>query len=379
MPHRPFHVTVGTTPDNRSREGVSLARDIDLAKAALLYADRATLVSPSSNMLVQMAAFAEAGVNSMSKKQRFDHMVEMVQALPGGEAFAEIGPLYHSLRKKRHLSPEERRVKLRIEGEVSGAWTQLRTTMLSTLDAAGGGELFDALDSGLLELHPLNLADPSTDGSTDDVVWAFADAIMEAVQDPSTYLLLDDGSGGLLRSFVREGHLGDVRGGDARGRQVTLAASLFERLPQFDLASLQEVLDVRRELDRHVSRFRAAMAEYSDSIEAASWDEDFAADAEAVFVRDVAPAVRDIEDAVASATYLRALTSRFTDKLSGLAPVLSLALTQAPTLPDIVGLAAAGATGVANAYLAGKEHRDGRRSAEQNKLFFYYGAGRGLR
>ena len=314
----------------------------------------------------------------MSKKQRFDYMAQMAHSLPGAEGLAELGPLYHALRKKRHLSPEERRAKLQMEGVVSKAWTQMRDSMLTTLDKAGGGELLSAIDSGLLDLHPLNLTDPSTDGSSDDVVWAFADAIVGAVQDPGTYLLLDDGSGGLLRSFIREGHLGDVRGGDARGRQVTLAASLFERLPQFDLATLPEVLDIRRDLGRHVSRFRAAMAEYSEAISTASWDEEFAADAETVFIRDVAPAVRDIEDAVASTSYLRALTSRFTDRVTGLVPVLSLALTQAPALPDIVGLAAAGASALGNAYLAGQEHMDGRRSVERNKMFFYYAAGRSL-
>ena len=120
------------------------------------------------------------------------------------------------------------------------------------------------------------------------------------------------------------------------------------------------------------------MAEYSEAISTASWDEEFAADAETVFIRDVAPAVRDIEDAVASTSYLRALTSRFTDRVTGLVPVLSLALTQAPALPDIVGLAAAGASALGNAYLAGQEHMDGRRSVERNKMFFYYAAGRSL-
>lgn len=375
-----FHVTIGTSPDSRRLDGggISLKRDLELTKAALLYADRATLVSPSSSMLIRMAAFADLAVDSMSKKQRFDFMAEMGGGVPGGEVFEQVKPMYHVLRKKKHLSKQERLLKLQLEAIAAKAWRDMRNSMLKTLADSGGEDLVYAIGKGHLHLHPLQFSDPESDGSADEATWAFIDAIVDAVKDSTTYLLLDDGSGGLVRAYAREGHFGASQGGTSRGRQVALAASLFERLPQFDLATLNETLDLRSELERHLDRFRAAMATYSDTIGLASWDEGFADEATGVFVREVAPAVRDIEDAVASNSYMRALTSRFAGKLGGAVPVLSLALTQALSLPDIAGLAAAGASIAGDAYLAQKEFRDGQIAAEQNRLFFYYAAGEAL-
>ena len=45
-------------------------------------------------------------------------------------------------------------------------------------------------------------------------------------------------------------------------------------------------------------KFRSEVGKYSDGMRAPGWDPRFAADAEDVFVREVAPAVQEIEEMV---------------------------------------------------------------------------------
>lgn len=374
-----FHITIGASPESKYGEGISLGREVQLVKAAMLYGDEATLCSPTSVLLLGMASLGQLAADEMRSKQQFDSIAPMLQAASDTDMDA-FSAGYHALLKQKRLTRDQLRLKLQIEAAVKKGWRTLRDKMFELAKQAGAEDLLTAVESGHLQIHPLNLADSTTDGSADDTTWAFVDALSDAVKDATTFPLLDDRSQGLLRSMIREGHIETTAASAQRGRHVALAASLLEQLPQFDLATMVEVVDIRRDLARHLDRFRAAMLTYSSQIVPAAWDAEFGAEAENVFLKNVAPAVRDIEDAVASSSYLRALTSRFIDRASGLAgPVLSIGLTQVPALSDVVGIAIGAASVAGNAYLAHQDHRDARLRAEQNQLFFYYAAGERLK
>ncbi|MFN3597041.1 MAG: hypothetical protein ACK41D_07195 [Rubricoccaceae bacterium] len=374
-----FHITIGAAPHVRYGEGIKLDREVQLIKAALLYADEATLCSPASTLLIGMAALGEHAVGNLNTRKQLDLLQQIGEALPDGHVFAQVAAMYDVLRRQRGGGAAAIVAKKKIERVVSQGWEQVRAKIFEIAEGAGAAEILSAVEAGRLHLNPLGLDQPNADGSLDELTWAYTDALYDAIKDAVTYPLLDDDTGRLIRALIREGHLTADPQHDARGKQVGLAAALFERLPQFDLATVDEVLDVRRELDQHLTRFRAAVARYADAIGSAVWDESFVADAEQVFVREVAPAVRDIEDAIASTPYLRTLISRFADRGSALsAPILSIAVTQATALPDLLGLAFGGLSVGANLYTAHQDWREKRRQVEGNHLFFYYAAGKEL-
>ncbi len=73
-----------------------------------------------------------------------------------------------------------------------------------------------------------------------------------------------------------------------------------------------EVKDIRRELERPLVRFRGAVAGFSDEMRAPSWDPEFVGDVEAVLVREVEPAVLEIEEMVRENRFLAQLAPRMT-------------------------------------------------------------------
>ena len=85
---------------------------------------------------------------------------------------------------------------------------------------------------------------------------------------------------------------------------------MLQRLPLFDDATVHEVIDIRRELERPLVRFRSAVMTYAESIKSASWDEDFSVEAELVFRQHIEPAVLEIEDSVRSSSSLLSMATR---------------------------------------------------------------------
>ena len=195
--------------------------------------------------------------------------------------------------------------------------------------------------------------------------------------DSTTHPLFDDGTGSIVKLGIEVGLISPTATRVAQAKQTQLAANVLNRLPLFDDASMNEILDVRRELEGHLVRFRSAIMKYADMIKIASWDSEFSAEAEEVFHREIEAAVLDIEGAVRTNPSLLELATR---KLVG-APALSTSVfsfivAQLTSLTTITNLAMAASVGASTAvYDAFKESQKAQRAVEQNQLYFYYRAG----
>lgn len=389
---RGFHITIGAHPSGR----ISLEQDLRLVKAALLYADNVKLYSPTASMMSMVLALEDT---TPEQQLRF---VEI------------LIPHICSRRESRKLLGQLRRYgtdptfRPHLRGVVAEQWNMVRQEAISVSRDAGFDNLVRAVEAGVLELHTFEGADDSShilDFMIDCVAQAagspllglraegmskrdeklvreFVEGVSDAVSDGTTYPLFDTATGSLVDESIREGKLSVSKAGMSRGKHTALAGHLLRRLPLFDHASVDEILDVREELDPYLARFRKAMIEYAETVEAASWDADFPVEAEKVFYRDVVPAVLDIEEAVRSNKYLASLVRKFVDKPlvlpSGTA--LSLVLSQFDALPDAIvkslGITAASAAIAFDTY---NDWRQRQKEIEKNALYFYYEAGEQLR
>jgi hypothetical protein len=114
---------------------------------------------------------------------------------------------------------------------------------------------------------------------------------------------------------------------------------------------------------------------FSESISGATWDSTFSHESERVFLRDVAPALQDIEDQTRSNRYLAKLTNRYAQDPSKFAvPGLFLAVTQLTNLPEIVALIFGTASIGTNVVDVFNEWSSEKTAIAQNQLFFYYKA-----
>jgi hypothetical protein len=189
------------------------------------------------------------------------------------------------------------------------------------LETTGAGELIDAVRAGVVEISPLGqrtstdhvassiiAASEPTGSSGDPAFDGFLETIVDTISTGERFPLLDADAAGLVQSMEREAVL--VFGGStaARSSEIGAAARFMAFLPTFPLLDLAEVIDLRRELDAPLSRFRSEIAKLSKQF-SRSIDECFALEVEDAWRERVAPALADIRETLAEHGLLREVAS----------------------------------------------------------------------
>jgi hypothetical protein len=362
-----LHITVAVAPSSR----FDLDSDLNLLKAALLYADEVKLCSFSTSALVWMQNLQKADIIGA-----MDSFVRFYQSLNNQALRAKVAPL---MRQYKSIRPRLRHT-LRQMGssrEVRTIHESLRVELEGVIEDLLGESakgLNSALDSGVVELQFFDV-------KSKKVAEEYLGVVADAVVSGATYPLLDRPTGDLISSAIAEGKVVPLGASVDRAKQVGLPSSLFARLPLFDKASIDEVVDIRSELDSSLTRFRSAMIRFSQEIESAPWSRDFPLEAERIYYKYVEPAILEIEEAYKSSSLLLALITKPIETpdiwLAGLALLLDAQLGGG-SLPDLLGktLMVGGVT--SSAIKAVKEWRERNEEVRKNQLYFYYKVGESL-
>ena len=371
----PLHVTVGVGPPAWPDGPVGFAADVRLVKAALLYGDAVTLCSPAAALVARLLRL-EAVDGTAGK-------LVALEAVAGDLGWGDAPRLLTEAYAALASQPDDRWAtaarRAWLDRVVEERWAEARDALRDGLDRGGYAEVVGAVRAGWLTVDRLGVEDLAAPGDFSGIAAdTFAERVLGAVAEGLSVPMLDGATADLLRQ--RAGGVSEPRAG--WGRQGGLAADWLPRLPLFDLATVAETVDIRRDLDRHLVRFRSAVLGYAEAVSEAVWDADFPTEAERLYRREVAPAVCDIEDAVATTGALRALTHRFADGphrfLPAAAPALTLGLAASDWVLDAAAWAVSAGTIGANALRAWHDAEDARRDAEAHRLFFLYAAGRRL-
>ena len=373
---RDFHITIGSTPQGNVDVGASLRHDLRLLKAALLYADRIRLCSFTS------AAFHSLdNLPSVSIEERVRIVLPFVKAAGMSpehvEVMQKIPEIMAIPRRRLRQMPKKLQDELKqIRTALAKMWPEIRSKLEVLAEEGQLQELETAVESGMVELYQFKHF-----GVDDALVLEYFETVADAVSSGETYPLFDDTTGGLIGSAIREQKLQTTEGAMNRARHLALAGDLLQRLPVFDLASVGEVIDIRRALDIPLVRFRGAIIKFALSIENAPWDADFAHDAENVFRSEIEPAILDIEESIRSNTYLRELTHKLATKtiVVGSESAFGLLLSSFSDLPKMVAASLGIAVGIATiAWDTARERSNRLKEIERNQLYFYYRSGQVL-
>ena len=381
-----MHFTVGSLRHtDRRAGGIDFRDEIDLVKAALLYADEVELVSVGASFM--------SSLDRLGSLPTVDQLALMRKLLPRVEPDAPraqmervvglIDTVSNKLRRHRRLKPKEQEIVRYLKGK----WPEMEALVERTFEEWGASDFRVAVQSGRLKLRPFASTSPDAlidmgfhadagldySGPMADDAWEeYRAAILEAVGDKNTYPLFDDLTGDdVVHRAVRSGLIRPTPGAERRGRHGGLSGDLLQRLPMFELADVAEVLDIREELSEYLVTFRDAVADSATTIESASWEGPrFAEEADLVFREKIAPAVERIARRVEGDRSLKALTYQYGP------PVLSGASSMGAFLAGqdaLAGLAAlAAGISIADAL---RERRGG---LEGERLYFYFRAKRAL-
>lgn len=188
------HISISVSPT----AGGGLEKDVQYVKAALLYADRVTLSSPSAAMLTSIM-----GVAKLRPRERIEFMRDVIPIMNTTSDSAQIvkflGDISRAMKKRRPWEPENEVVS-QFKPVLEECWKQVTAGMMELGHRFGIFELAAPLESGVLDIVPLE-----SWNDTDRVVQTYFNRLVRDCGDPATIPLIDESSADLLGAALREG------------------------------------------------------------------------------------------------------------------------------------------------------------------------------
>lgn len=357
-------IAAAPTPDG------SLQKDIELLKPALIYGDRIRLFSPTATLLQAMAGFANAKGEDriVLYRQAFEawgrdqlHQVEVIERV-----YLRLFALGENRNKAEQEAFEA------VEAEFDAMFAKIRGSLDQLLLSASMPDLETAVASGLVDIEPLLDQTEADIESVGELVDVFIERLHKELDTASGFPLFDDVTGNIINLQVQEGLLTPSAVATERGKHVGVAAGILSSLPTFPAASMSEILDIRSALEQPLVRFRAAVAKLASDISASPFSPDFGPEVHDVYIREVAPALVEITEAIQENNALRQLTrAAARDTGAQIIGALSLGVATAGVVPE---LAALGVTGAAVGARAAWERVETRRKIERHQFYLLHRA-----
>jgi hypothetical protein len=355
-----LHITVGAAPQS----GFNLAHELRLLKAGLLYADKVKLCSLSSAVAVALPYLSILPDKEILELTR--HTARALNQSP--ENVEAIISKYQQLQKKKFRTPQELILLKNLKKKFDKNRQEFGVVVEKLLKDANAEGLFSAIQSGLVEIQ-------SFDFQKDNAVEQYISAISDTVLSGETYPLLDDATGNLVKLAIQAGKIVPLGTTITKAKQTGLSSGLFEKLPLFDEATVDEIIGIRKELDKPLTRFRSAIIGFSRKIEHEPWAEEFPHEVEQIFIEHVEPAVLEIDEAYKSNKFIVSLLKKLADKplvIPGTSAIGFL-MSQAINVPSVV---TESLSLVAGSAIIGLEAIQGwlekKQDIEKNQLYFYY-------
>jgi hypothetical protein len=327
-----LHLTIGTSPSLEP----SLREDLGMLKFGLLYGDTVRLCSPAISTFIHWGnlrtRFREA-TDRDEKRGRTAALIALAVTLAYTSPSSQARRHAEALRNaawRGDQTPEAAAAVTRAVEEMDRLYDICDEVLAAPQMITHLREIISALDSGIAQLQEIEWNEPES------AIRAFVEEITASVLSGETYPFLDSRTGELFSKFIPDKDSAASAAG--AGRHVHLAARLLERLPVFEQSTVAEILDIRREMQVPLVRFRSAMLKAAEQISLAPWDRSFGRDAESLIQREVKPAILEIEESVRDAKIHKHLQKPLAEggwKLSA-AGAVAVGVAHALGAPDLL-------------------------------------------
>jgi hypothetical protein len=233
-------------------------------KASLLYADTVEVLSLGNQVVREMNKFAAGDANNMWALLGAldDDTLRHLGPDLGVDTFRQVLPLLAAdpaaLRAFASLDPEMAQL-----GELADMLDQSKEQANSSMAEMRQVTEQMRVDSGVAELETVldqklvRFNENVTLGEdTDAVIGSFIDELKRYLEDPTRFVLLDATIASLARSLINEGHVRLPVRAVSNASEAVLGTGILARLPAFPAAPLDEVVNLRRDLDEPLGCYR---------------------------------------------------------------------------------------------------------------------------
>ena len=278
----PIRVAIATTPKSSSDGQPEMHQDVELVKAALLYADEVEIVSLGVSMFHELQRATNSGdLGGFDLLAAMDDETLAYIASRGGNAELPANwreTLGQALALDPDLlertDPESAQQLRELHEMVAEQGSSTKADIEALFEQFGATELVVALRAKVVKVADLGITPAATlrpadirASDTDWQIWNWIDALTSRLTDRRTRLLFDRDAGNLVQSMYEDGTIPASPQGMRLAAQAALGAGFAERLPAFPMAKMDELIEMRSELALPLARYRGAVVRFSKDIQ----------------------------------------------------------------------------------------------------------------
>lgn len=387
-------ITIATGPQ-LSSSGFSVKEDVRLVRSALLYADHVELISPGALMIASLAAGAGQGPDFVfelmgnldeSVLRHLGYTGDVDQMRTVLDAMKRLNDLPRAERR-RLLGPDGNRQIRSIVAEMVGTFLGgeqgFEAIVSSLFEQAGAPDLGIAAEAGLLTLSTDAF---EFDAQTGLQMEQYAGTLRRLLGDPHSHLMFDEQIASIATAMVRDEQVEMHPLTAEHALRTVTGTGLVERLPAFPDASMEAILDTRKELASSLVCYRTGVIGLTAKLRSGPLEPALRAEIADLWRDEVQPtlaslrqdlsATRIVRDAAFNlATDAKAVVSGAAGAgvLFGIGSVAELAQWSAGAVAGAGGLVAHSVTG------ALREASTTRQTAHSHELYYLLAANDHLR
>lgn len=255
-----------------------------------------------------------------------------------------------------------------LDAQLAGLQQQFGSIATDQMTEAGFDELAPAFDAGILSIEPVDL---------DDELTGYQRQLEQILSISGVYPVFDDKLGELVASMIDTGAIRANRYSVSRGTQAATADRLLGSLPTFPLATMDEVVSIRADLQRPLVNFRAEMIRVTAELQLNALSGDFEDAAMQLWFERVAPALAELDEVTRSSALTRTYGVEAAKNLTvPAATAMIVGLTSGSwTSASLAGMAN---LGVAAASRANEIRKGSQAKQRQNPYYFLHSTNRRL-
>jgi hypothetical protein len=296
--------TIGTASSS-----LDFREDMKLIKSSLLYADDIELIGMAEYAVFK---YLPQRINSVKDIETMaDSFIPFLNSInvDGAMELAEqlklikvqIAPYRLHLSRKKKRSRQEILAQMQSKKVVEKSKAMLIQSLKQITESPLAIEI-----NKLIEREIVSVFDYETnDFNIDALTGGYFGNLIRTMQNNKAYPLFDKTSNNVISSFAKTKLLDFGNINQEVLIHAGLAINILMTLPTLESASVDEILDFKKEMQGPLVNFRKAIYIFSESVEAKPWDQDFQYDCLKIYSKEVAPKVEELNELSSETSVLK--------------------------------------------------------------------------
>ena len=296
--------TIGTVSSN-----LEFSETLNLIKSSLLYADEIELIG-----MIEYAVFSYLPNRILNAKD-ISHLmncatpfIKSIDIPEAKELLAQIDDLSSQLElyrpilaKKKRRNKDEILAQIKMQQVMKQSQTEISKGLSDMLNTEGSLALKSLIERKIITVHDYGY----DDFEVEELIGGYFGNLINATKNQTAYPLFDKTSEGVIKSAVNT-HILDIgRLNTEVIRHAGLASNILMTLPTLEAASVDEILDFKRENEKYLTLFRKAIYGFAENIKSLPWDDNFQYDCLKLYNTEVLPKVAELNTIASEASTLK--------------------------------------------------------------------------